>query len=416
MNHAHILIVGGGVAGLACASVLEEANLDWHLFEAGDRVGGRVRTDQQDGFLLDRGFQVLLGAYPEARRQLDFAALELARFPAGAQVFCRGRWHRFSDPLREPADALASVMAPFASLTDLLRLARWKSRARRTSREQILALPEESTAAFLRRSGFSETIRHHFLQPFYRGILLDPHLSVSRRMLELTFKYFSEDAACLPAHGMEAVPRQLAARLPLNRIHLNSPLQSAAPGEIQLAGGKTLRAPYVVMATDAAATARLLGRPEQPAFHQTGCSYWRLPGDALPPRARYLHLCPADSPAAPINHVAFPSALQSSYAPDGYHLASVNTLAPPPAEEQLRESLRRLFGSRTDAWQPLASYAIPHALPARFPLEPPELDPVLQPGLLHAGDQAGLPSLDSALLTGRRAAEALLAGICPPVC
>ena len=38
------------------------------VLEADDDVGGRVRSDEQGGFTLDRGFQVLFTAYPAARR------------------------------------------------------------------------------------------------------------------------------------------------------------------------------------------------------------------------------------------------------------------------------------------------------------------------------------------------------------
>lgn len=409
MTHAQVIIVGGGMAGLACANVLEEARIDWHLFEAAACPGGRVQTDHKEGFLLDHGFQVLLAAYPEARAVMDFPALQLAAFPAGARVFHRHRWHTFADPLRQPRSAFASLSAPFASLPDLLKLARWKYRTRRATFDQILARPESTTHEALRRAGFSERLRRHFLEPFYRGILLDPVLAVSSRMLELTFKYFSEDAACLPAKGMAALPRQLAARLPVNRLHCNAPVEHAEAGRVHMASGKTLHADQVVLATDAATTARWLPERPAPAFHATSCLYFQLPVEALPHHASWLHLCSDQPETAPVNHIAFPSAIQPAYAPAGQHLASVNCLQKADHQSVL-PALRHLFGQRVDAWKPLDAFSIPQALPARPSLQPPEPDPRLREGLLLAGDQCGLPSLDSALRTGRCAAEALLAG------
>src|SRR5215468_1879496 len=96
-----VLIVGAGVAGLTCAKVLYEAGHDVRVLEASNGVGGRVRTDASaDGFLLDRGFQVLFTAYPAACRHLDLEALKLREFLPGAVLIREGKWHTLGDPLR----------------------------------------------------------------------------------------------------------------------------------------------------------------------------------------------------------------------------------------------------------------------------------------------------------------------------
>ncbi len=77
MSTKPVVIVGAGLAGLSCARQLLQSGVDVLVLEAQDDVGGRVRTDLVDGFRLDRGFQVLQTAYPEARRQLDYQALRL---------------------------------------------------------------------------------------------------------------------------------------------------------------------------------------------------------------------------------------------------------------------------------------------------------------------------------------------------
>jgi len=89
-----VLIVGAGLAGLCYARRLGELGIPYQILEASDDVGGRVRTDRVDGFLLDRGVQVLLTAYPEARRVLDYTSLDLRPFYPGALVRFNGRFHR----------------------------------------------------------------------------------------------------------------------------------------------------------------------------------------------------------------------------------------------------------------------------------------------------------------------------------
>src|SRR6187200_314650 len=100
-----VIVVGGGLAGLACARFLYQRGLDVAVLEASDVVGGRVRTDAVDGFLLDRGFQVLLSAYPSVRRVIDVPALRPRAFYPGALVYADGMRRRIADPLRHPVTA-----------------------------------------------------------------------------------------------------------------------------------------------------------------------------------------------------------------------------------------------------------------------------------------------------------------------
>src|SRR6056297_3940403 len=106
-THVKHLIIGGGLAGLSCATRLAGRGQEFSVVEATDRVGGRVRTDQVDGFHLDHGFQVLLTAYPACRELLDYDALRLQAFEPGALIRHRGGFTKFVDPWRRPSGALA---------------------------------------------------------------------------------------------------------------------------------------------------------------------------------------------------------------------------------------------------------------------------------------------------------------------
>jgi phytoene dehydrogenase-like protein len=165
-----VAIVGAGLAGLNCAAILERAGLDAIVLEASDAPGGRVRTDVFEGFRLDRGFQVLLTAYPEAERVLDYEALQLKPMTAGALVWHGGKLHRFADPFRQPLQALGSLFDGVVSLGDKLRVASLREHVRQGEIAELFAAPEMSTLAFLRGRGFSEAMIDRFFRPFFGGV------------------------------------------------------------------------------------------------------------------------------------------------------------------------------------------------------------------------------------------------------
>ena len=172
-----VLIIGAGLAGLCCARVLHQAHIPFVILEASDGVGGRVRTDRVEGFLLDRGFQVLQTAYPEARRVLDYPALKLKPFYPGALVYFDGRLHRVGDPLRQPRHLFSTIFSPIGTLADKLRVARLRWQVSRGSIEDLFRRPETSTLAALRAQGFSDTMIERFFRPFFSGVFFDRNLA-----------------------------------------------------------------------------------------------------------------------------------------------------------------------------------------------------------------------------------------------
>ncbi|MEM9667041.1 MAG: FAD-dependent oxidoreductase, partial [Bacteroidota bacterium] len=180
-----VLIIGGGLAGLSCARVLQHQGVSYTLMEASDALGGRVRTDEVDGFLLDRGFQVLLTAYPETERQLDYQRLGLRSFYDGALVFTGRGFQRVADPRRQPSAAWSTLRASVGSVADKLRILRLRQAVTRPPLQTLFERPETSTLDALRtRYGFSDTMIERFFRPFFGGIFLDQSLAASSRMFE----------------------------------------------------------------------------------------------------------------------------------------------------------------------------------------------------------------------------------------
>ena len=405
-----VVVVGAGVSGLVAAVELKRRGYSVVVLEASDAVGGRVRTDAVDGFLLDRGFQVLLTAYPEARRCLDYAALDLKEFEPGAIIRHNGRFHRVADPMRRMRKLLRSAFAPIGTPADKLLVAELRGELLGMEIDQILSEPEESTLANLREYGFSEKIIERFFRPFLGGIFLDPELNTSARMFHFVYRMFAQGMAAIPNGGMQAIPAQLASRLDEGSVRLHAPVQHVWEGGVRLESGEELGAGMVVVACDPVRAARLL--PEagiRTAMRGLECFYFATP--IAPIGDRYLVLNGEGN--GPINNLCVPSVVAPGYAPPGRHLVSVTVLHSALSQEHLlhdvRQQARDWFGDGANAWEYLRSYRIEDALPDQS-LEHGgvSMSPVrVRPGLYVCGDHRGTASLNGAMLSGRRAAEAV---------
>jgi len=409
MDDRPIIIVGAGLAGLRCAGVLEEQGMPWLLLESQDGPGGRVRTDYVEGFQLDRGFQVLLTAYPSARRALDYDALDLRPFAPGAIVRLADGFQRVSDPFRRPTALLSTLRAPIGSLGDKVRVARLRRRLRRLSLPALWQRPEHTTREALAEYGFSAQMIERFWRPLFAGIQLDRTLGTSRRMFDFVVRMLADGDSALPAAGMQAIPDQLAAGLPSGRIRYGTTVVAVDRGGVWLEDGELLRGQAVVVATDGPTANRLIPAVSAPRSKRVGCLYFAA--ERPPVDEPYIVL--NGEGTGVVSNLCVPSVIAPSYAPAGVSLVSVTVLTPPAhpqvLEGAVRDQLRGWFGRRVDTWRLLRQYDIAHAQPDQqspalaTPQRPVEIDA----GIFCCGDHRDNASIDGALSSGQRTATAL---------
>ena len=420
MTDGSVVVAGAGLAGLVTTRRLAAAGADVTVFEERPDVGGRVRTEHQNGFTLDRGFQVLFTAYPAVRRELDLAALDLRYFTPGAVIARPGSRSTLADPLRDPRALVASLRNDEVTLTDKARTLLLRQHVGTRDEADIFESPDESIRSYLRGWGFSESYIRNFIAPFYGGITLDRSLSTSKRVFEYTFKSLSDGRIAVPAAGIAAIPEQLADRATAAgaSIRCGEPVESItdrAGGVTVETASETVEADAVVVATDPKEAARLTGVDAVPT-EARGCvtQYYRLPDSSAPTTRRKLLLNagdPSPNTVVPMSEVA------PEYAPDGAALFNA-TFLDDAVHDRSVEALAEETRLTLEAWYPERDFS--------------ELDPIRthriefaqfdQPPGVHgdlpgcrapggrtylAGDYTAWSAIQGAMRSGREAAEAV---------
>ncbi|MBA8796002.1 phytoene dehydrogenase-like protein [Friedmanniella endophytica] len=405
-----VAVVGAGLAGLVCARHLTRAGAEVTVFERADRVGGRVTTDVVDGYRCDRGFQLINPAYPAVPRELDVPALDLRAFAAGVFVAHGSQGYRLADPRRLPSAVGDTVLAPVGTLTEKMAFACWAMRALLPV-PKLLAGDDRTLAEALDQAGVRGLLRTGVVDQFLAGVLGEHDQRTSATFALLLVRSFLLGEPSVPSLGMRRVPEQLAAGLPDGALRLGVEVHEVAPGRVRTADGEH-RVDAVVVATDPVTAERLTDVDAPPMRALT--TYWHSTDEPPAPaaEARLLHL-DADH-RGPLVNSAVMTAVAPSYAPAGRHLVASTVVGDgtgaDSAEPVVRRQLGLLYrGADVAGWELVHTHRITEALPAQeAPLrvrKPVRLDH----GLYVAGDHRDTASIQGALVSGRRAAHAVLA-------
>ena len=411
-----VIVAGAGLAGLVAARHLARLGVDVHVFEREDEVGGRVRTERKDGFVLDRGFQVLFTSYPAARRELDFEELDLRYFAPGAVLARPGSRSILSDPFRDPGTLFESMANREVRLGDKVRTLKLRRELTRKPNREIFAGEDESIEEYLRERGFSESFRDNFVGPFYGGITLDRSLSTSKKVFEFTFKMLSTGRIAVPADGMGAISEQLArkARAAGGTIHLEEVVSAVESDgdEVRVEiDGETITGDVAVVATDPKAARELTGVDSIPTDAHSCITQYFVHDEPLDTGDRILLNVGDDAP----NEIVPVSTIAPEFSPDGRELLSATFLGlPEESDEELAETVVETL----QQWYPDRNFApLEHLHTDRIEFaqfaQPPGVFDTLpttrtdEGSVYLAGDFTEASSLNAAMESGRKAALAV---------
>jgi phytoene dehydrogenase-like protein len=360
-------------------------------------VGGRVKSDRLDGFTLDDGFQVLQTNYSSVQTSLDLDALNLNAFDSGAQLWMKGQWISFLNPLRYGLKLLELVPSVI-SFKDLFLLGRLWFKLHVSTDSMNVA---ESTAAMLDRWGFSASFQTHFLEPFFPGIYLDSKLQQPASLFFFYMRQFLEGQAALPANGMGELAVQMLADLPKDSLRLNAEVVKLDVREMELSDGTQIEFERVIVALDPQHAAKLIQVELTDEVH-LGSKTFYFSAPAQQMKDKLLHLIPGD---AKLLHYCFLSHVVPSYAPAGKDLIQVTSLDLNLEADEVLAMLAEY--EDVSQFSFLKSYAIPRSL-ARFGAFEVLKRAALAKGIILAGDYCEMPSLQGALVSGQKAAAECL--------
>ncbi len=405
-----VVVVGGGLAGLACAVELHRNGKEVRVLEAGPVVGGRVQTEIVGGFRLDYGFHVFQTAYPEAQRLLDYGSLKLQPLDPGASIFRDGRWHAMTDPWRRPGAALSTLFNPIGGIGDRIKLMRLRRDAIGGKLKHLVEQDCTTEELFRERYAFSDDFIEGFLRPWWAGIFLESDLITSAAFMSYIFSVLSSGDISYPEEGIGALAANLAAQLPDDAVELNAAVHSFDRDGAITQDGRRMDAACVVAATGAGVVDSQQASPSDSGrFAETSCLYFSA--SDFKKKDPTLLIVAGASSEGPVNHVFPISNASPKAAPEGQTLLSVNLVGDKcrADEASVRAHLRVCFGDDVDSWELIQRYDLTRALP----LQPPgfrsgDCYAIERDGVIHCGDAFAHASVGGVLRSGMQAAELAL--------
>ncbi len=406
-----VIIIGAGISGLTAAKILKQQSYNVLVIEASDDVGGRVKTDKVNGFLLDRGFQVLLTAYPLAKEFLNYKDLQLKEFQPGAKILYENGITEIMDPLKQPLSIFKTLLSPAGSFIDKFLMLKLKQKLSKQSIDTIFKKKEQTTANLLVEYGFSKRMIKLFFKPFLAGIFLEKELQTSGRMFDFVFKMFSEAPTAIPAYGMQQIPKQLAACLNKDEILFNTKISKIDNGSVITEKGEIFKADVILIACGEEG----LPQPFQSknSMKQSVSTVY-FTASKTPFKAPVIALNALSNKF--VNNIAVMSQVSSHYATNkNISLISVSLigdhsfLTDEAINQKIKLELSKWFKDVYE-WEHLKTYHIPYALPNQSNVENTidSQNYFLKDNIYRCGDYLLNGSINAAMQSGKTVANMII--------
>ena len=406
MNDFSTVIIGGGISGLTCARYLNDKGMSFVIIEGSDALGGKVRTDMVEGFRLDRGFQVLLTNYAEARKILNYSNLDLGYFESGALIKAKKGFTKLENPFKNKGAFFATAFSSIGSWNDRLKINKFGKYVSDIPDEELFGMDDTATIKFLKSYGWSKEIIHQFFVPFFGKIFLDNELSTSSNLFHFIFKQFFKGDIGIPASGIQAIPQQISEMISKEKIRLNTLVKGIENNQIFLDSGEMLTADRIVIATDSRAASGFLGEDKIYEYQMNTCTYFSAEYSPLKGQ-KFITLNP--DLKGVVHKLCVPTDITPTYGAAGKALISVSTQGLEKIDERnhvnrIKRELYDWFGAQVNVWKHLRTYHIPEAM-VKFPAGTQKQNLKLNENLYRCGDYLSYPSLNAAMQTGREVAE-----------
>jgi len=383
-----VVVIGAGLAGMNAAIQLQNAGREVVVLEAADRAGGRVQSDQIDGFTCDRGFQLINAKYPELAALNILSELDFRFADRALNIAIEDRSHRLGDPRKYPFSAFDSATGSIFEKFALI-----KALARKPK-------PELSIEEYLVASGLGRTFER-VLQPFLRGVYLTDLTKIAAPAGLEIINTFVSGKPGLPSRGVGALSVVMARRV--SDLRLGVTVNSIKSGVVTTSVGEIL-ASEIIVATDSTTAAQLLELGSVPKL--AGCTTWYHSAPTAPVTHGQL-IVDGQNRGAVINTLVISNFI-AEYAPARKNLISTTTDTG-ITESEVRRHLATLYACDNRDWELIAKYEIPAALPIGAKGMTQPIQSFVREGIYLAGDGQVSPSQNGALKSGRLAAMAVLA-------